>query len=334
MKMKHNSILQFEYYSSVKQRKIDWLWYPYIPFGKLTILQGDPGEGKSTFILAIAALLTRGKAMPDGYPIDNCQNVIYQTAEDNIADTVKPRLVAARADCSRVAYIVDEDVTLNFDDPRIEECIMQTNAKLLILDPLQAYLVQDTDMNNAGRMRQQLKKIADLAAKYNCAVVIVGHMNKTSSEKNLYRGLGSIDITAIARSVLMISRDKTDSSIRYMFPVKSSLAPEGSSIAFRLDKKYGVKWHDNYTPTNNEQEKYTIDKSKQSLAERVISEMLEEYDIRSKDILNKLKVMGISERTANGAKSRLGITSYRKDGVWYWHLDDNSDEKERRNVRQ
>lgn len=334
MKMKHNSILQFEYYSSVKQRKIDWLWYPYIPFGKLTILQGDPGEGKSTFILAIAALLTRGKAMPDGYPIDNCQNVIYQTAEDNIADTVKPRLVAARADCSRVAYIVDEDVTLNFDDPRIEECIMQTNAKLLILDPLQAYLVQDTDMNNAGRMRQQLKKIADLAAKYNCAVVIVGHMNKTSSEKNLYRGLGSIDITAIARSVLMISRDKTDSSIRYMFPVKSSLAPEGSSIAFRLDKKYGVKWLDNYTPTNNEQEKYTIDKSKQSLAERVISEMLEEYDIRSKDILNKLKVMGISERTANGAKSRLGITSYRKDGVWYWHLDDNSDEKERRNVRQ
>ena len=334
MKMKHNSILQFEYYSSVKQRKIDWLWYPYIPFGKLTILQGDPGEGKSTFILAIAALLTRGKAMPDGYPIDNCQNVIYQTAEDNIADTVKPRLVAARADCSRVAYIVDEDVTLNFDDPRIEECIMQTNARLLILDPLQAYLVQDTDMNNAGRMRQQLKKIADLAAKYNCAVVIVGHMNKTSSEKNLYRGLGSIDITAIARSVLMISRDKTDSSIRYMFPVKSSLAPEGSSIAFRLDKKYGVKWLDNYTPTNNEQEKYTIYKSKQSLAERVISEMLEEYDIRSKDILNKLKVMGISERTANGAKSRLGITSYRKDGVWYWHLDDNSDEKERRNVRQ
>ena len=334
MKMKHNSILQFEYYSSVKQRKIDWLWYPYIPFGKLTILQGDPGEGKSTFILAIAALLTRGKAMPDGYPIDNCQNAIYQTAEDNIADTVKPRLVAARADCSRVAYIVDEDVTLNFDDPRIEECIMQTNAKLLILDPLQAYLVQDTDMNNAGRMRQQLKKIADLAAKYNCAVVIVGHMNKASSEKNLYRGLGSIDITAIARSVLMISRDKTDSSIRYMFPVKSSLAPEGSSIAFRLDKKYGVKWLDNYTPTNNEQEKYTIDKSKQSLAERVISEMLEEYDIRSKDILNKLKVMGISERTANGAKSRLGITSYRKDGVWYWHLDDNSDEKERRNVRQ
>ena len=326
METDRNSHLQFEYYSSVKQRKIEWLWYPYIPFGKLTILQGDHGEGKSTFILAIAALLTKGKAMPDGYPIEGCQNVIYQTAEDNIADTVKPRLIAAKADCSRVAYIIDEDVTLNFDDPRIEECIVQTNAKLLILDPLQAYLVQDTDMYSAGRMRQQLKKVADLAAKYSCAVVIVGHMNKASSEKNLYRGLGRIDITAIARSVLMISRDKSDSSIRYMFPIKSSLAPEGASIAFRLDRKRGVRWLDKSTPTNEQQENYTFDKNKLGLAERVISEMLEESDIRSKEILSKLRFMGISERTANGAKSRLGITSYRKEGVWYWHLDDNRKE--------
>ena len=326
--MEQKSILQFEYFSSVKQRKIDWLWYPYIPYGKLTILQGDPGEGKSTFILAIAALLTRGKAMPDGYPIGQCQNVIYQTAEDNIADTVKPRLVASKADCSKIAYIIDDDATLNFDDPRIEECLVQTNARLLILDPLQAYLVQDTDMYSAGRMRQQLKKVADVAAKYNCAVVIVGHMNKTSGEKNLYRGLGSIDITAIARSVLMISRDKSNSGIRYMFPIKSSLAPEGVSIAFRLDKKRGVKWLGEYTSPDIEQEKYIIDKSKQSLAERIILEMLEDEDVRSTDILNKLKIMGVSARTANSAKSRLRITSYRKDGVWYWHFDESAVPKE------
>lgn len=330
--MEHNYQLQFEFFSSVKQRKIDWLWYPYIPFGKLTILQGNPGEGKSTFILAIAALLTRGKAMPDGYPIDKCQNVIYQTAEDDIADTVKPRLVAAKADCKRVAYIVDEEATLNFDDPRIEECIIQTNAKLLILDPLQAYLVQDTDMYSAGRMRQQLKKIADLAAKHNCAVVIVGHMNKTSGEKNLYRGLGSIDITAIARSVLMISRDKTDSAIRYMSPIKSSLAPEGSSVAFRLDKKRGIKWLENYDPLNDDTQDYILDRSKQGFAERIIYEMLEESDVRSKDILKKLKVMGISERTSNAAKRCLGITSYRKDGVWYWHLEEARNSREESNV--
>ena len=156
-----------------------------------------------------------------------------QTAEDNIADTVKPRLVAAKADCNRIAYIVDEDATLNFDDPRIEECIVQTNAKLLILDPLQAYLVQDTDVYSAGRMRQQLKKVADLAAKHSCAVVIVGHMNKTSGEKNLYRGLGSIDITAIARSVLMISRDKADPE--YVYRASGRIVTASSKVMLFFD---------------------------------------------------------------------------------------------------
>ena len=190
--------LQYEYFSSVNQSKIDWLWYPYIPYGKLTIVQGDPGEGKSTFILNVAALLTRGKNMPDGYRVDGPQKVVYQTAEDNLADTVKPRLMEACADCDMIAYIVDEDNPLTLEDSRIEEVIEQIGARLFILDPLQGYLSQDSDMINAGRMRSQLKRLVDIAAKYNCAVVIIGHMNKASGEKNLYRGLGSIDIAAIA----------------------------------------------------------------------------------------------------------------------------------------
>ena len=104
-----NSLFQYEYFSSVTQHKVEWLWYPYIPYGKLTILQGDPGEGKSTFMLNVAALLTRGKNMPDGYQVKEPQKVVYQTAEDNLADTVKPRLIAAGADCNRIAYIVDEE---------------------------------------------------------------------------------------------------------------------------------------------------------------------------------------------------------------------------------
>lgn len=223
---------QYEYFSSVTQQKIEWLWYPYIPYGKLTILQGDPGEGKSTFILNVAALLTRGRDMPDGYKVSGPQRVVYQSAEDNIADTVKPRLVAAMADCDKVAYIVDDEYPLTLEDSRIEKIIEQTGARLFVLDPLQGYLSQDSDLTNAGRMRSQLKRLADIAAKYQCAIVIVGHMNKASGEKNLYRGLGTIDIAAIARSVLMIARDKDNPSIRYMFPVKSSLAPEGAQLLF------------------------------------------------------------------------------------------------------
>lgn len=132
-----NGLLQYEYFSSVTQHKVEWLWYPYIPYGKLTILQGDPGEGKSTFMLNVAALLTRGKNMPDGYQVKEPQKVVYQTAEDNLADTVKPRLIAAGADCNRIAYIVDEEEPLTLMDSRIESVIQQTKARLFIYD---AYL--------------------------------------------------------------------------------------------------------------------------------------------------------------------------------------------------
>ena len=316
---------QYEYFSSVTQRKVEWLWYPYIPYGKLTILQGDPGEGKSTFMLNVAALLTRGKNMPDGYRVSEPQRVVYQTAEDNLADTVKPRLVSAGADCNKIAYIIDEENPLTLEDSRIESVIKQTQARLFILDPLQAYLSQDSDMFSAGKMRGQLKQIADIAAKYNCAVVIIGHMNKSSGEKNLYRGLGSIDIAAIARSVLMISKDKSDPSIRYMFPVKSSLAPEGCAIGFSLNRKSGLTWLGQRTIDTSQLRDYETVESKKSLAARVIVGILNEQDTYSADIVKKLKTLGISERTIQTVKKELGITSYRKNGVWLWHLSDDTD---------
>ena len=323
--MKQGDNFQYEYFSSVTQRKVEWLWYPYIPYGKLTILQGDPGEGKSTFMLNVAALLTRGKEMPDGFHVSEPQRVVYQTAEDNLSDTVKPRLVAAGADCSRIAYIIDEDRPLTLEDSRIEKVIQETHARLFILDPLQAYLSQDSDMFSAGRMRQQLIRLADIASKHKCAIVVIGHMNKASGEKNLYRGLGSIDIAAIARSVLMISRDKDDPSIRYMFPVKSSLAPEGATIAFSFNPKSGLKWIGRCQVDRSQIEDFDIDDSKKALAKRIILEMLSEQDTHSSIILNKLKIMGISERTIHSAKKEVGVQSYRSDGVWYWHLDDPSD---------
>ncbi len=319
--MTNGDDFQFEYYSSVTQRKIEWLWYPYIPYGKLTILQGDPGEGKSTFMLNIAALLTHGRPMPDGFKVSGPQNVIYQTAEDNLADTVKPRLLAAGADCEKVAYIVDNEDSLTLEDGRIERVLRQTQARLFILDPLQGYLSQDSDLLVAGRIRQQLKRIADIAAKYSCAMVLIGHMNKASGEKNLYRGLGSIDIAAIARSVLMISRDKTDPSIRYMFPVKSSLAPEGKAVAFTLDSKRGLRWLGQRAIDPTQIEECYIDKNKKALAIRILKETLEEHDAGSAEIVNKLKMMGVSERTIYTAKRELGIISYRKDSAWFWHYN-------------
>ena len=327
--MKQNADSQYEYFSSVERREVEWLWYPYIPYGKLTVLQGDPGEGKSTFILNIAALLTRGKSMPDGFKVPKPQRVIYQTAEDNISDTVKPRLIEAGADCDKIAYIVDEEIPLTLEDDRIEEVIEKTGARLFILDPLQGYLAQDSDMVNVGRMRSQLRRLADVASRHKCAVVIVGHMNKASGEKNLYRGLGSIDIAAIARSVLMISRDKENPSIRYMFQVKSSLAPEGDSIAFVFNEALGFCWlgkrevdKSNLAAPSNE--------NKKKLALRIISEVLSNHPISSSSIVRKLKLMDISERTINLAKKELGIVSFRENGAWHWSFPDNNRQLKRR----
>lgn len=312
---------KYEYYASVKSKTIDWLWYPYIPYGKLTIVQGDPGEGKSTFIINVAALLTKGLSMPDGFPCEKAQTVIYQCAEDNISDTVKPRLEAAGADCSKIAYIVDDDGSLNFEDERIEKVITETGARLFVIDPIQAFLVQDTDMQSAARMRSVLRRLSAVAEKYNCAVVLVGHLTKAQSDKKLYRGLGSIDIAAIARSVLMIARDKYDSEMRYMFPVKSSLAPFGSAIGFGFNETKGFYWTGKCDIDYGDyDEGIRISASKEKQAEFCIVEQLKNGPATGKDVYSAASEMGISERTVQSAKKKLGVESFRKGDSWYWRL--------------
>ena len=314
--------LHFEYYSAVTQRKVDWLWYPYIPYGKISVLQGDPGEGKSTFILNIAALLTKGEKMPDGTGGGQAQTVIYQCAEDDIADTIKPRLIAAGADCEKIAYIIDDNNKLTFEDSRIEEVLITTGAKLMIIDPIQAFLVHDTDMQRATRMRTALRKLADVASRYQCAIVLVGHLNKSNGGKNIYRGLGSIDIAAIARSVLMISRDNSNPSIRYVFPVKTSLAPEGSAIGFTFgDGK--CKWLGKFDVNINSMEDGVF-ASQDKLAQTKIFllQILTEGDLPSTQIYEMLEQRGIKKRTAEAAKKEVGIEAYRKKQIWYWRLPD------------
>lgn len=196
--------------ADVETKKVEFLWYPYIPYGKLTIIQGDPGEGKTTAVLQIAALLTKGEKLPEDDQEREPVNVIYQTAEDGLADTVKPRLEAAGADCSKVLVIDESEQGLSMSDLRIEEAIKQTGAKLVILDPIQAYLGSGVDMHRANEIRPVMKHLGDIAEKYNCAIILIGHMNKASGSKSTYRGLGSIDFQATARSVLIVGRVKDD----------------------------------------------------------------------------------------------------------------------------
>lgn len=244
--------LKLIHMDQVEVEEIEWLFYPFIPYGKVTIIQGDPGEGKTTVVLQIIAKLTKGEAILSETSEGKSEetgvepiNVIYQTAEDGLGDTIKPRLLAAGADCSRVLVIDDQDQPLTMVDERLEEAIIQTKARLVVLDPIQGFLGAGVDMHRANEIRPLMKRISVLAEKYQCAIILIGHMNKNSNGKSSYRGLGSIDFQAAARSVLIVGRVKDEPEIRVICHVKSSLAPEGDAIAFRLDKEKGFHYdHD------------------------------------------------------------------------------------------
>lgn len=199
--------------SDVEQTEVDWLWYPYIPFGKLTIIQGNPGEGKTFFAMQLAAACTNQKFLPEMEPFEPF-NMIFQTAEDGLGDTVKPRLLSAEANLDRVLVIDDAENPLTLADDRIEKAIRENNAKLMIIDPLQAFLGANVDMNRANEVRPIFRKLADIAQATGCAVVMIGHLNKASGAQSTYRGLGSIDITAVVRSLLFVGRIKDDPTTR------------------------------------------------------------------------------------------------------------------------
>ena len=217
--------LKLIHMEEVVSKEVSWLWYPYIPYGKITVIEGDPGEGKTTLVLKLAAMLSKGLPLPcdDDRPYEPI-HIIYQTAEDGIDDTIKPRLLAAGADCSRVLVIDDREQPLTMLDIRLEEAIVQTKARLVVLDPIQGFLGAEVDMHRANEIRPLMKRVAVLAEKYHCAIILIGHMNKNSNGKSSYRGLGSIDFQAAARSVLIVGRIKDEPEIRVVCHVKSSLA--------------------------------------------------------------------------------------------------------------
>jgi len=322
MVRKMDEVLSVRYFSTIRTRKVDWLWYPYIPFGKITIIQGDPGDGKTTLVLNIAALLSNGLPMPETDNIVNCSAVIYQSAEDSAEDTIKPRLISAGADCSRIAFIDESEKRFTLDDMRIENVIKETGAKLVIIDPLQAYLGENSEMNRADGIRPMMKQITMIAERTGCAIVIVGYMNKASSAKGIYRGLGSIDIAASVRSVLLVGRVKSNPSIRVMAQLKNSLAAEGNPIAFEINESAAIRWIGEYDITSDELlgDDLQNDNPKMSEAIDGLKTLLSDSDLPCTSIYKTLLSKGIGKCSIDRAKKQLGVKSIKRSDGWYWSL--------------
>ena len=305
----------------------EWLWYPYIPLGKVTMMQGDPGEGKSSIALRLASAVSRGTDITDlRKTVTNPDYVIYLNAEDGLADTIKPRLERANADCGMICSMDDTEFPLTAKDGRLESLMQQLKPRLVILDPLQAYFGDDVDMHRANEVRPVMSYLAKLAEEYHAAILLIGHMNKMQGGKSLYRGLGSIDLTAAARSVLLVTRDPADPQNRVIMQIKNSLAPEGDPVAFRFGDDAGMTYLGAYElkleEALNAERQHT---TKQEKAEALLLEWLDkEHPLYIRDMYPIADSEGISKQALQRAKQNLRLVSEKTERGWVWKKPDHT----------
>ena len=260
---------------------------------------------------------------------EKCVKVLAELdSKKGIGLIEKKRQGLGNADLERVLVIDDRDTPLTLADERIARAIRENNARLVIIDPVQAFLGADVDMNRANEVRPIFRSLGDIAQATGCAIVLIGHLNKAAGTQSTYRGLGSIDITAAVRSLLFIGKLKDSPTTRVLIHEKSSLAPPGQSLAFSLGDEKGFEWIGAYDITADELLAGTDTaktESKTAQAQMLILELLADGKrMPSAELEKAVNERGISSRTMRTAKSRIGdrlVTE--KDGTaWVCYLRD------------
>ena len=311
-------------YSTVPDDSAHWLWYPYIPFGMITMVQGYPGSGKSSFLLDLIARASKGELLPDGSKLDSPVSSVYQCTESGSQSITKKILQNAGADLDRVSFIEGAYLTIN--DPRIQRAVVESESKLLIIDPIQNFF--EADMSNATAVRKALSAISRFAVHNGCAVILVGHFTKKGSAEAQYQGMGSADLAAISRSIIHVRRASEGSSLRFIRHVKCNIAPEGDDYAFELVDLGTLNW---IGPVDlNEVEDLTREArsgGSRKLKEAVdfLCSLLEQRDISAMEVMSRMHAKGFSTATTRRAKQEAGIISVKQsDFSWVWHLPNQS----------
>jgi archaellum biogenesis ATPase FlaH len=320
--------------SEVEPERVEWLWDGRLPFGKLAVLDGDPGLGKSVVTLDVAARLSSGLELPDGQPCEPA-GVVLLSAEDGLRDTIRPRLDAAGANTERIvalstvfeAKVGERMISLTKDLSVIEEAIERVGAGFVVVDPLTAFLSEKTDSYKDQDMRRALAPLASLAEKTRAAFLVVRHLTKAAGGNTLYRGGGSIAIIGAARSGLVIAQDPEDPERRILAANKHNLSRPAPSLAFRVGEAQNgaarVEWGGTSPLSARDILKEPADpeqKSALSEAKGFLSQELADGAMAAEEVKKDARGAGISERTLKRAKREMGVRSRKRGGVWYWEL--------------
>jgi hypothetical protein len=331
-------------YTSVEPKPVVWLWDRFIPAGMLTALDGDPGLGKSTMMLDLAARLSRGDTMPDGSPTSGPAGSIILSAEDDPARVIRPRLDAAGADVTRIAMVQFQDpdgaVRELIIQPKDLEClgsaILEYDARLVIVDPFVAYLPSEVNANRDQHVRKSLAHLRGLAEKTGAAIVFVRHLRKASADVAMYRGGGSIGIIGASRAGLLVALDPENEDRRILAVTKQNLGPKAQSLAFRIVADPGgrqprVEWQGE--SSHSAEALLTIPADEHGArgeAAEFLRDVLRDGPLPAREIQREASQAGISHRTLWRAKKELGVRARKLGGPmergqrWEWYLSNTS----------
>ena len=331
--------------SDVESEQVDWLWPGRIPKGKLTVLDSDPGLGKSAATVDLAARVSAGLDLPDNTPCE-AAGVVICSAEDGLADTIRPRLDAAGGDPSRVlslATVTDEEglerpISIPEDLPIIENAIGRVGAVLVIIDPLMAFFGADIDSYKDQNVRRALAALASLGERTGAAIMIVRHLNKSGGKTPIYRGGGSIGIIGAARSGMMVGEDPDDENRRVLALVKSNLAAPAPSLSFALEEAeigaVRVRWLGETDVAATDLLSVPRDEDSSALGEarNFLVDLLQDGPVPYAEVEAAAEQAGINMRTVKRAKKDLGVESHRQGeggrqggGRWVWSLSQGPD---------
>ena len=329
--------------ADVTPEAVEWLWPGRVPLGKLSILEGDPGLGKSTAALDLAARASRGEPLPGGGLFGPCP-VVLLSAEDGLGDTIRPRLDAAGADVARIfalrAVVAADGAeslpTIDGNLDAIADAVRKTGARLVVIDPLMAYLGGDVNTYRDQDVRRALAPLSKMADDTGAAVLVVRHLTKGGGAASIYRGGGSIGIVGAARSALLVAKDPEDEERRIVASVKSNLSKPPASLAYRVEEAPNgaprLSWEGEVEITANEllaaQAPEAEGGRPRDEAVSFLARYLASGPRFSDAVLRDAQAARISEKTLRRAKETLGVVAVKAgfSGAWKWRLPEDGHE--------